>query len=148
MLVFVFIDDFLFYLSHRLLHDPRIYKHIHKKHHEYKTTIGIAAIYAHPIEFLVGNVLPVIIGARIFHAHVITFWLWIAIGQYEITEQHSGYEFPWNPTTLLPFNSGANYHDFHHSRNQGNYASMFTFWDWFFGTNKAYREHITASKTN
>lgn len=56
---FIIINDTLFYWSHRLFHHPAIYKYIHKKHHEvlfnhlltskFKTTIGIAAEYAHPV---------------------------------------------------------------------------------------------------
>lgn len=35
----------------------------------------------------------------------------------------------------------AEYHNFHHSHNIGNYSSFFTYWDSIFGTNKAYFEH-------
>lgn len=33
---FMLVTDFIFYWSHRLLHHRLIYKHIHKKHHEFK----------------------------------------------------------------------------------------------------------------
>ena len=42
--------DTSFYWSHRLLHHPRLYKHFHKQHHEYRGTIGFAAEYAHFVE--------------------------------------------------------------------------------------------------
>jgi sterol desaturase/sphingolipid hydroxylase (fatty acid hydroxylase superfamily) len=32
----ILVDDTLFYWSHRMLHHPAIYKHIHKQHHTFK----------------------------------------------------------------------------------------------------------------
>ena len=32
--------DFVFYHGHKLLHHRRIYKYIHKKHHEWQAPIG------------------------------------------------------------------------------------------------------------
>lgn len=43
--VCIMVDDTLFYWSHRLLHHPKIYGMIHKKHHTFKHTIGIAVEY-------------------------------------------------------------------------------------------------------
>jgi sterol desaturase/sphingolipid hydroxylase (fatty acid hydroxylase superfamily) len=48
-LLFMVVNDTLFYWSHRLLHHRLIYKYIHKKHHTFKVNIGIAARYAHPV---------------------------------------------------------------------------------------------------
>ena len=45
---FILIEDFLFYVSHRMLHHPQLYW-IHKHHHEYRQTIAVAAQYAHPL---------------------------------------------------------------------------------------------------
>lgn len=46
---FMFVEDFLFYWIHRLLHTKHIYPYIHKMHHAHGTTVGIAAEYAHPV---------------------------------------------------------------------------------------------------
>ena len=53
---FVFLD-FMFYWSHRLAHHPAIYKHVHKQHHEFKQSVGIAFEYAGIIEQIFGNCL-------------------------------------------------------------------------------------------
>lgn len=47
---------FLFSLL-RLVHLPLLYKHIHKKHHEWTAPIGVVSIYAHPLEHIVQPVL-------------------------------------------------------------------------------------------
>lgn len=49
-------------------------------------------------------------------------------------DAHSGYEFPWNPYRCLPMASSATYHDFHHSKNVGNFSGAFTYLDYIFGT--------------
>ena len=44
------IVDFMFYWVHRSLHWSGVYKYIHKQHHMFKQSVGIAAEYAHPVE--------------------------------------------------------------------------------------------------
>lgn len=56
------IREALFYYSHRLLHHPSIYKYIHKRHHEWQTPVALVAIYSHPIEHAISNVIPVMAG--------------------------------------------------------------------------------------
>jgi len=67
-------------------------------------------------------------------------WFWLFIRLTETYDAHSGYDFPWQPWKLLPFQGGADRHDFHHSHNVGNYGAFFTFWDWIGGTDLAYRK--------
>lgn len=61
-IIFILTREILFYYSHRLLHHRYIYKHIHKQHHEWQTPISIAAIYCHPLEHILSNVIPVAFG--------------------------------------------------------------------------------------
>lgn len=49
------------------------------------------------------------------------------------------YEFPWSPTKYIPFYGGAEYHDYHHyvgGQSQSNFASVFTYCDFIYGTDK------------
>ena len=58
ILFMMIMEDSSFYWGHRLLHTPFFYKRIHKIHHEFNNTISIAAVYAHPLEYLLGNSVP------------------------------------------------------------------------------------------
>lgn len=49
------------------------------------------------------------------------------------------YDFPWTPTKYIPFYGGAEYHDYHHyvgGLSQSNFASVFTYCDYIYGTDK------------
>lgn len=75
------VEDTLFYWIHRLLHHPRLYKHIHKKHHMFRNSIGLAAEYAHPVEGVLAFLLPFYAGPMLFGCHPVTaliWWVWAA----------------------------------------------------------------------
>lgn len=55
----VLTEELFFYYSHRLLHTPYFYQHVHKIHHEYKAPFGMASEYAHPFEYVVGNLVSI-----------------------------------------------------------------------------------------
>ena len=73
----------------------------------------------------------------------------------ETHESHSGYEIPapisvltGNVFRLIPFmGTTTKYHDYHHSKNVGNYSAFFTICDTIFGLNfDFYREKIEKKK--
>jgi len=137
-------EDFTFYWMHRMFHHPKLYPHVHKMHHSFNTTVGIAAEYAHPLEFVLCNMLPTAVGPAILGptCHVVTVFAWYAIRFGETLDGHCGYEFSFSPYRLIPFSGSAEYHDFHHSVNVGNYSSFFSVWDTVFGTNKVFFQHL------
>ena len=131
----------MFYFSHRTLHHPWLYPYIHKIHHENQVVFVLAAIHTHPIEYIFGNILPMIAGpALLWHRiHRASVFGWYFIRACETLDAHSGYAFPWSPFRLLPFQIESDYHYYHHDSNVGNYATFFSYWDIAFGTNKTYR---------
>lgn len=104
--VHILVEEVGFYYSHRLFHHPRLYKHIHKIHHEWTAPTSIVSIYAHPVEHIVSNLLPVALGPIITGSHLATAWLWFAVALMSTTVSHSGYHLP-----LLP---SPEAHDYHH----------------------------------
>lgn len=55
MVACVAFNEVGFYTMHRLLHHPALYARVHKQHHRYAGTIGIAAEFAHPVEQVGGR---------------------------------------------------------------------------------------------
>lgn len=137
--VFLVIEEFMFYYGHRLLHHPRLYKYIHKKHHEWQTPIALTAVYCHPIEHFLSNMLPVAVGPLFMRSHSLTTFLWIMIASSNAVITHSGYHLP-----LLP---SPEAHDYHHLKFNQNYG-VTGFLDWLHGTDimfrqtKGYERHI------
>lgn len=141
LFVYFLVEDFTNYWIHRFLHCKWGYEKIHKVHHEYTSPIAYAAPYVHWAEVLILGI-PSFLGPAMVPGHMITFWLWIALRQIEAIETHSGYDFPWTFTKFIPFYGGADYHDYHHyvgGQSQSNFASVFTYCDYIYGTDKGYR---------
>jgi sterol desaturase/sphingolipid hydroxylase (fatty acid hydroxylase superfamily) len=123
-LVFLTVEEILFFYFHWILHQPMFYAKIHKIHHQFTSPVALAAIYAHPVEVLVGNILPMVLGPFLCHTHVLTYISWAVIGITVTEIHHSGYRFPWT----LPFDHEPDFHDYHHEYfNRGNYGLLGNF---------------------
>jgi sterol desaturase/sphingolipid hydroxylase (fatty acid hydroxylase superfamily) len=94
----------MFYFTHRSLHMSWIYPSIHKIHHENQVTYCLAAIHTHPLEYIVGNILPLMIGPALLNVrmHRAAMFGWYAVRGLESIDAHSGYSFSWSPFRLLP----------------------------------------------
>jgi sterol desaturase/sphingolipid hydroxylase (fatty acid hydroxylase superfamily) len=77
LLIFMMVEDTLFYWGHRLLHRPEIYAHIHKVHHAFTFSVSIAAVATHPIEYTISNVVPFVAGPTMLGSHCATIYVWL-----------------------------------------------------------------------
>jgi len=137
--VYILIEEYLFYWSHRLLH-VYFYQDIHKRHHEFRAPISIAAEYAHPIELILSNIFPLIAGPMLLGSHIFTVWLWLILAITGTCNHHCGYHLPW-----LKGLSSPEFHDYHHYNFNSNFGLM-GYLDYLYDTNKGYHDYVTARK--
>lgn len=121
--------EVLFYAAHRILHHPSLYPYVHKKHHLFTAPMALAAQYAHPVEQILANAMPIFLPmAHILplvdrRCHILTFAAFLVYELLQTTTSHSGYECFWN----------ARMHDLHHEKFGVNYGTIGIV-DWAFGT--------------
>jgi 4-alpha-methyl-delta7-sterol-4alpha-methyl oxidase len=144
LVFFFYLDDLLYYWSHRALHTRWLYKKIHAWHHRIVTPWAITGNYMHPLELSLTATVA-LLGPLLVGAHVVTVWLWFVWRQWEAAEGHCGYDFPWTPSHFIPGNDGARHHDMHHARVKGNYAGFTPIFDRLFGTlARGYAEDLAS----
>ena len=103
--------DFWFYWTHRALHWPPLYRTVHKIHHKYTSPCAVAAVYAHPLEFVFGNIGGVAMGPILTNCHPYTAYAWFFFTLVSTCGSHSGYRF-----------FSATKHDDHHRLFELNYG--------------------------
>lgn len=110
----VFMADILFYFLHLLFHRPYLYVY-HKIHHSYVYTYGITSLYAHPLDFIITNLLPASLPIFILRPKefIIQNLIIFSTG-YTVIFSHGGY-------TFLPKN-----HLIHHTKQIFNYGLIYT----------------------
>lgn len=134
----------LFYWIHRAMHHKWIYRYVHKQHHNFNVSIGIASEHAHPIEDIVANYFPTLSGCLLMGSHAVVLWAWIAFRLVETIDSHSGYHFEWSLFNRMFAAKGAMRHDYHHSHNKGCYGAFI--WDRFMGTDLDFLEYEKSLK--
>ena len=112
LLAHLLVNECLFFYSHWALHKGVLYKRIHKKHHEFTAPFALAAVYAHPVEFVVSDLIPFTAGFLLFKPHVFFVFMWVVGACLGTQTHHSGYRFPW----IADFDENPDFHDFHHMR--------------------------------
>lgn len=128
--------DAYFYWAHRTMHDPRLFRRFHRRHHlshnpspftAYSFDIGEAAVMAAFVPIwviLVPTPWPVV-GLFVLHQIV------------RNTMGHSGYElFPAgrDGKPMFDWLTTVTHHDLHHAEARWNYGLYFTWWDRWMGT--------------
>ena len=129
VLFVLLVDDFFFYVLHRMMHESTyIYKKIHKIHHRANTPMPFEYIYVHPLEWMSGMIGPFLgmylLGGISFFAYCV----YLVVRNIHEIHIHSGIKTS-QYLKHVPLYGINEHHDVHHSRRMGNYASTFTFWD-------------------
>lgn len=133
----VLIHDTYFYWLHRAMHQPNLYRWIHRTHHRSVNPTPMAALSFHPLEAILEFAfIPITV--FVFPIHplalgILAFWsmVWNIVG-------HLGYEFFPSGITrhwLGQWLNTATHHNLHHQKGRLNYGLYFNVWDRLMGTN-------------
>lgn len=128
--------DAWFYWIHRFMHDPRMFRRFHRRHHRSNNPSPFTAY-----SFDVGEALLligfVVVWPLVFPmpSHAMQ---WVMLYQIVTnTLLHSGYELMparRDGRPLLDFIVTTTHHDLHHAQAGYNYGAWFTWWDRWMGT--------------
>jgi sterol desaturase/sphingolipid hydroxylase (fatty acid hydroxylase superfamily) len=129
LLVFIAVEDTIFYWSHRLLHTRFLFSRVHYRHHRFRIVRGESAEFAHPLEALF-NFVAMFAGPVALGSPFPVIALWIVVRIAETVEAHSGY-------ALSPVSRRHAFHHLHAQR--GCYGSFVSPWDFVLGTDRPFR---------
>jgi sterol desaturase/sphingolipid hydroxylase (fatty acid hydroxylase superfamily) len=128
--------DAYFYWTHRAVHDPRLFRAFHRRHHKSNNPSPFTAYSFDVVE-------------AVIQACFVPLWMilvptqWWVTGLFMLhqiarnTIGHSGYElFPArrDGRPLFDFITSVTHHDIHHAQAGYNYGLYFTWWDRLMGT--------------
>ncbi len=140
--VMALVHDSYYYWAHRLMHHPKVFRHVHKLHHGFHNPTPFASYAFHPWEAIVevAWVAPV---ALLLPIHPGAFAIYVVILTLLNVISHLGYEFypPWIARWFIT----STHHNMHHTNARGHFMLYFNIWDRLMGTNEAgYAEEIEA----
>lgn len=135
-----------FYYIHRLLHHPRLYPQVHKRHHEVKAPFAVCALYFHPIESMTPFI-EATLPCALLGTHVLVYAAWSTLATCMVVLHHSGYELPWFPDTIpfSGFDTMSLQHDDHHKHFNVCFGVLGLL-DWVHGTAKLPKRNENEKK--
>ena len=132
--ILLLIHDVYFYLTHRLLHLPFIFKHVHSWHHRSHKTNPWVAFSFHPLEAIIQiGIVPIVILIIPTHEYILMFFVGFLI--FMSVFGHCGYEFRANKMKALNIFNTSIHHDQHHKYVKYNYGIYLNVWDRLFASN-------------
>jgi len=127
-------QDLSFYLIHRLLHKPWLFKKIHYVHHISKNPTALGSYSFHPIEAISMSFFFIIL-VMIIPINLKTAGVYFLFSHIYNSYGHSGYDFKFKKDGFFDkWISHSTRHHMHHKNNRGNFGLYTTVWDRLFKT--------------
>lgn len=131
LVISLLIDETYYYWLHRWMHSPRVFKLIHKVHHQSSISSPWTSFSFHPVEGMLLSVpmvltllfIPMFVGVVIFQLVLMTISSIINHLDIEVYSE----KFRRNRVGKLLI--GATHHAMHHKQFKYNFGLYFTFWD-------------------
>lgn len=149
LVLMIVAQDAYFYWTHRAMHDPRLFRAFHRRHHR---SHNPSPFSAYSFDIAEAGV----------QAAFVALWMlvvpttWAVVGLFMLhqiarnTLGHSGYElYPAgrDGRPLIGWLTSVTHHDLHHAQAGWNYGLWFTWWDQLMGTeHPEYLARFAAAK--
>ena len=149
LVVAMFLHETYYYWVHKAMHHPKVFKHVHKVHHESLISSPWTAFSFHPLEALLeAIILPLIVLLIPMHPvtiliHLVVMTLSSVINHLDIEIYPKNFENHWLGKWII----GATHHSLHHKDFKTNYGLYFTFWDKWMATENIHFNEIFRKKT-
>lgn len=148
IIIALFLQETYYYWIHRWMHRPKVYRKIHKVHHDSIQTSAMTSFSFHPYEAMLQAIITPII-VLIIPMHIYVLFGLLALMTISGTLNHAGVElYPsWLVNSRIgKWMIGATHHDLHHKQFRYNFGLYFTFWDRWMGTESPKYGHLIAQK--
>ena len=150
LLIVMLIHETYYYWLHVLMHHPKVFRIIHKVHHDSNTTSPFTAFSFHPLEgVLQAIILPLLLIIIPMHPSMILVHLTImtfssVINHLDIEIYPANFHKHYFGKWLI----GATHHSLHHKQFKYNFGLYFTFWDKWRKTESPLYEELFEKKTS
>ncbi|KAK8686804.1 hypothetical protein V6N13_125821 [Hibiscus sabdariffa] len=117
-----------------------LYKHLHSKHHRLVVSYPFGAIYSHPVEGLLFDIIGGTLAIFVSGMSPMTSAFFSSFCNMKSVDDHCGLILPGNPFHFF-FTNNTAYHDLHHQLYGGKYnfsQPFFSIWDKVLGTYMPY----------
>jgi sterol desaturase/sphingolipid hydroxylase (fatty acid hydroxylase superfamily) len=131
LVILMVLHETYYYWLHRWMHKPKVFKIVHKIHHDSSITSPFTAFSFHPLEGLLQAVfLPVVLMLLPVHYYIIIIQLTIMTVSSVINHLDIEiYPQKFNKNVIGKWLIGATHHSLHHKQFKFNFGLYFTFWD-------------------
>jgi sterol desaturase/sphingolipid hydroxylase (fatty acid hydroxylase superfamily) len=149
LVISMLLHETYYYWLHRWMHHPKIFRIVHRVHHESNITSPWTAFSFHPLEgFLQAIFLPLLLLVLPMHLYVLLIQLTLmtfssVINHLDIEIYPKGFHRHFAGRWLI----GATHHSLHHKQFKYNYGLYFTFWDKWKKTESPSYEGLFEEKT-
>jgi lathosterol oxidase len=149
LVVAMLVHETYYYWLHRWMHRPKVFRIVHKIHHDSNITSPWTAFSFHPLEGLLQAVfLPALMMVLPLHLYVLLTQLTLmtfssVINHLDIEIYPKGFHKNFLGKWLI----GATHHSLHHKQFKYNYGLYFTCWDKWKATESPAYEKLFEEKT-
>lgn len=149
LVIAMILHETYYYWLHRWMHHPKIFRVVHKVHHDSNITSPWTAFSFHPFEGILQAIfLPLLLLIFPMHLYVLIFQLTImtfssVINHLDIEIYPARFHKNFFGKWLI----GATHHSLHHKQFKYNFGLYFTFWDKWKKTESPVFEKLFEEKT-